>query len=199
MKRLLALLLSLLMVCFVGCSQNNNDSSADTDIVSTAKTGKLGSVEFGLGADVEQVKEHYSKLAEEYEKEHSSEDSHNHDNEVSAYYNLIKKDGYSVIDIASARFYYLNDQKEKGIAAVSTDGEVFGFTPGVTMKYEVEEAINVTGDTISGSEEEMKFLAVRTEPIVVLRYDFENIRLDFYFYDNVLISTVILDTNIWEK
>jgi len=198
MKRLLALLLSLLMVCFVGCSQNNNDSSADTDIVSTAKTGKLDSVEFGLGADVEQVKEHYSKLAEEYEKEHSSEDSHNHNGEVSAYYNLIKKDGYSVIDIASARFYYLNDQQEKGIAAVSTDGEVFGFTPGVTMKYEVEEAINAKGDIKSGTEDEMKFLAVRTEPIVVLRYDFENIRLDFYFYDNVLISTVILDTNVWK-
>lgn len=199
MKKIIAILITAVLICFAGCTGGNTDKNPQEEGNSIVSSGKIEGIDFGLGADVSTVKEHYSALAEEYSHNHTESDGHDHsEDENFAYYELIQEDGYSIIDIADARFYYLHDKQDKGIAAVATDSAAFGFTPGVTLKYEVEAAFEEKGDTVNAGEEELKFLAVRQDSVIILRYEFENYQLDFYFYDNMLITTVLLDTELWK-
>lgn len=198
MKKLLCLVLSLALICLAGCGGADTDSSSSGETVGeiekVAMTGKLDGIKYGLGADVDEVKEYYSSLEEEYESQHSDSDGHDHDTDA-PFYSEEQEEGYTVIDIATARFYFEEGNEDKGISAVATDAAVFGFTPGVTAKYEVEEALKVKGESLNATESELKLLAVRTEPVLILRYEFDDYQLDFYFYDNILITTAISDTN----
>lgn len=196
MKKIICLILCLAMLCLVGCGGDKDNSSSDTSslgkIESVVAEGKLQGIDYGLGADIEKVKEHYSNLAAEYEKEHNDGDGHDHSHDTAApFFAEDTKDGYVIYDISSARFFYEKGKEPDGISAVATDGELFGFTPGVTTKYEVEEAMTQEGESFSATEEELFFLPVRTEPVLILRYEIEEVQLDYYFYDNTLITTVI--------
>lgn len=200
MKRVLAVILCLALLLLAGCSGGSDkDNSSSEEGNTIVSSGKIEGIDFGLGADVTTVKQHYSALAEEYKQNHTGEDGHNHgeEDEHFAYYDFTEKTDYSIIDIADARFYYLNGQEDKGIAAIATDSAAFGFTPGVTTKYEVEEATEKEGETLNATEAELVFLAVRQEDVILLRYEYDNYRLDYYFYDNMLITTVLSDTDVW--
>ncbi len=195
MKKLLALCLAVCLVfAFAGCG-NTETPETNPEIEELAISGKIDGIDFGLGSDVATVKQHYKSLAESQE-DHFESDDHDHSAEH-AYYNLITKDGYSIIDISTARFYYVQGSEDKGIAAISTDGPTFGFTPGVTMKYEVEESVESSGKTLNATEDDLRFLAVRTGDTVILRYEYNNYQLNYFFYENVLIATVLVDTSIW--
>ncbi len=195
MKKIISLVLCLFLLCLAGCGADKDNSSSDTaplgEIEAVVAKGKLEGIEYGLSADIEKVKEHYSNLAAEYEKDHHDGDGHSHDDEDYAFFDESEKEGYVIYDISSARFFYEKGKESDGISAVATDGEVFGFTPGVTTKYEVEEAMTEEGESLNATEEELFFLPVRTEPVLILRYEIEDIQLDYYFYDNTLITTVI--------
>ncbi len=201
MKKFLCLFLSLCMLTFAACSDGDSssvDSADQNSIESTAAQGMLEGIKYGLGADADAVKEYYGKLASDYEAQHpQEEDDHSHD-DAAPFFAEKQKEGYTVYDISTARFYFENSKKDKGIAAIATDGEVFGFTPGVTAKYEVEEKITLKGKVVNAGESELSLLAVRTEPVIILRYEFENYQLDFYFYDNLLITTAISNTKNWK-
>lgn len=202
MKKLIALLLvlSLCILSLAGCrddegSSSNNSATGEIDAL--AADGKLDDIKYGLGADIDDVKKYYSDLEAEFLSEHTDEDGHNHDEEY-VYYNFEKKSDYSIIDISTARFYFENDKQDKGVSVIATDSETFGFTPGVTTKYEVEDSVKAEGETFNATDDELRFLAVRTEPVLVLRYEFEDYTLDFYFFENTLITTVITDTDNWK-
>ena len=206
MKKLIAISLCLALVfsLFVGCSKDtsSDDASGSTatgKIDSMAEKGKLEGIKFGLGSDIEEVKAHYQGLAIKYENEHGN-DNHDHGvtGEEAHYYYLKDKETYTEIDISSARFYFEKGKEEKGISVIACDSDTFGFTVGVTTKYEVEDAVKAEGESFNATEAELRFLAVRTEPILVHRYEYENYVLDFYFYDNLLVTTVIMDTENWK-
>ncbi len=205
MKKLFAILICICLIScvFAGCSEEKEPekppvTTADGKIDAVAAEGKLEGVDFGLGADIEALKIHYEELAEKYEEDHG-EDNHDHGvtGEEGHYYNLEENDEYTVIDVSSARFYFENGKEDKGVSVIATDSDVFDFKVGTTTKYEVEEALKAKGDSLSATEAEFRFLAVRTEPVLILRYEFGDYQLDFYFYDNILITTVIMDTENW--
>ena len=62
----------------------------------------------------------------------------------------------------------------------------------------MEEANEQKGDTLNATDAELVFLAVRQEEVIILRYEYDNLRLDYYFYDNLLITTVLSDTDVWK-
>ena len=205
MKKLIALMLCISLVALAGCgaapssSEPSSSKSATGEIDSLASDGKVDGIEYGLGADVETVKEYYETLAEEYAAEHTDTDEHLHDDaEEYHYYAFEEGEDFCTIDISEARFYYETGKEDKGVSVIATDSETFGFIPGETMKYEVEDAIKAEGDIFEATEAELRFLAVRTEPLIVLRYEFSDYQLDFYFYDNLLVTTVLIDTNNWK-
>ena len=208
MKKTICLLLSVLMItlCFAGCGGKDKDNSSSDDaalgnIEASAMEGKLDTVKYGLGAEVDEVKDHYKKLADDYKASLEDEDEHHDHNPDAednfAYYSVEKKKGYTVIETTDARFYYIPKNEDAGVLAIATDSEIFGFTPGVTSKYEVEMELAEEGETVNASEAEKLLLAVESDPIVILRSTFDNYQLDFYFYDNVLITTTIVDTENW--
>ena len=205
MKKIIALALCICLISclFAGCckSEPSEDTSSSTStgkIDSLASKGKIDGVYYGLGADIETVKAHYKELAEKYKEEHG-EDNHDHGvtGEEGHYYYLDEYDDHTVIDVSSARFYFENGKEDKGISAIASDSDTFSFSVGVTTKYEVEEALKAEGKAVNAGEDELRFLAVRTEPVLVLRYEFGDYQLDFYFYDNLLITTVIIDSDNW--
>ncbi len=200
---ILALCICLISCLFAGCgkaevSSETDSTTATGKIDSLAAEGKLDGVKYGLGADIEELKSYYEALANEYEENHG-DDNHDHGmtGEEAHYYYLDEYEEHTVIDVSSARFYYENGKEDKGISVIATDSDVFGFSVGVTTKYEVEDAVKAEGDTFNATEDELRFLAVRTEPVLVLRYEFDDYQLDFYFYDNLLMTTVITDTENW--
>lgn len=205
MKKIIALALCICLISclFAGCgksepSKDTSSSTATGKIDSLASKGKIDGVDYGLGADIETVKAHYKELAEKYAEEHGDDD---HDHGVTGaeahYYYLDEYEDYTVIDVSSARFYYENGKEDKGVSVIASDSDTFGFSVGVTTKYEVEEALRAEGKSVNAGEDELRFLAVRTEPVLILRYEFGDYQLDFYFYDNLLITTVIIDTENW--
>ncbi len=205
MKKIIALALCICLISclFAGCgksepSKDTSSSTATGKIDSLASKGKIDGVDYGLGADIETVKAHYKELAEKYAEEHGDDDhDHGVTGEEGHYYYLDEYDDHTVIDVSSARFYFENGKEDKGISAIASDSDTFGFSVGVTTKYEVEEALKAEGKAVNAGEDELRFLAVRTEPVLVLRYEFGDYQLDFYFYDNLLITTVIIDTENW--
>ncbi len=208
MKKIVALVLCLCFIAclFAGCgkseeAEKSSSSSEDKSVVSIASDGKLDGVKFGLGANIEEVKAHYEALASEKEDnaEQVDEEEHNHliTDQEAHYYAFKEKEGYNLIDISSARFYYETGKEDKGVSVIASDSDTFGFSVGITTKYEVEEAVKAKGKSFNATEAELRFLAVRTEPILVLRYEFDDYNLDFYFFDNILITTVITNTENW--
>ena len=78
MKKLLAVLLCLLLaVSFVGCK--NNEADKNPEIENLAISGKIDGIEFGLGSNVEEVKRHYSALAQNGHTHTEEDENHNHD------------------------------------------------------------------------------------------------------------------------
>ena len=207
MKRLFCIALCFLALCLSGCG-NNEDTPSNSTTAEKIETivgiGKFEDMEYGLGADVDTVKDYYSGLVDEYNEIHMNdsqdgEHSHVHDHEaVIPYYSLNKNDGYTEIDVSDVRFYYINKKSENGISVIATDKDVFGFTMGSTTKYDVEEAMAVKGETRNATEDDLRLLAFPTEPMVILRYEYENRMLDFYFYENMLVTVAIIDSENWE-
>lgn len=205
MKKALVLFLCLMLVCAVGCSpSDDNTSSGDavsiSEIEKSVKEGNLDTVKYGVGDNAEEVKSYYQKLASDYAYAHSSEseDAHNHNHnhdidEDFASYEEVQRDGYTLVKTAKARFYC----KAGKVVAVSTDSDVFGFTPAITSKYEVEEAITADGKTFTARTEDFVFSPFASEGTIILRYKIDDYQLDFYFYENSLLSTVIIDTEKW--
>lgn len=205
MKKLLSLILCLSLLCLAGCGGedvSSTDSSSENKIKASVASGKLGGIKYGLGAEVNEVKDYYSGLVEDYEAIHTGEnagighedEAHVHDpnDELQIpYYSEAQDDIYTEIDVLSARFYYETDNQDKGISVVATDADIFGFSMGITTKQEVEEAVGDDGETINATAEELRFLAFPFEPMIILRYELENCQLDFYFYDNAIVTTLI--------
>lgn len=207
MKKILSIIICLCLIFSLSaCGGNRNDALEDDSqkdyIEQTVRKGKLDICEYGLGSDIEAVKDYYKQLADNYDEiteEHDTEGcNHDHTSDPNfAYYEVSKKNGYTVIETADVRFYYTKNT-EDGITAIASDSAVFGFTPAVTTKYEVEDAIAASGKTVNANEDDLKLLAMPSDSVIILRYTFDEYQLDFYFYENSLITTVILDREKWE-
>jgi hypothetical protein len=202
MKKLLCLVLSLALLCFAGCSNDKDISSSSngkTAVKDSVASGKLGNIKYGLGAKADEVSKYYSDLVKDYEAIHTGENAGvGHENEAHVhdpndelqipYYELGTKGKYTEIDVLTARFYYDGDKK---IEAIATDTDIFGFVMGLTSKQEVVNEVGTDGKTINATKDDLKFLSFPSEPMIIHRYELENCYLDFYFYDNALVTALI--------
>lgn len=208
MKKILLFFLCVSMLLLAACKHNDDgltsfqEADYETKIENTAAKGELEGIKFSLGADIGGVKSYFKKLADDYNANHQNDGEHNHnfgslDDEEYAYYNVVDKTAYSVIETANARYYYDRDNRTAGIVAISSDSTVFGFTPGLTTKYEIELEFKSEGKTVSAEEKDLELLSMPTASVLILRYTFEDYQLDFYFSENMLISTAIIDRENW--
>lgn len=199
MKKLLCIGLAFCMLCLCACGADKNDASSklqeNSVIADAAESGVLEVSKFGLGAAQDEVKKHYQKLVDDYNKLHKDEDEeehdHNHSDEIIPFYDIDLKGKYTEIDVATCRFYYENKNQDKGIVAIATDTNVLGFEMGITTKQEVEEAVGKKGDVFAATKEEETFLAFPLENLTIFRVEYTKAVLDFYFYENTLVNAVL--------
>ncbi len=209
MKKLICLVLALCMLClFAGCGKEPTKEDApstiskNSEIEKIAESGKFEDCEYGLGASYDEVKKHYKKIYDDYMDIHAApgageghEDENTadgaHDHEEFPYFNVSETEDYVEIETAKFRFYIDAKDENKGVVAIATDADVFGFTSNVTTQYEVVEKVGSDNKTLNATDEEMAFVAYKQDNTLVLRYEYEKNILDFYFCENTLQTTVI--------
>lgn len=202
MKKVVCMLLSLaILFSFAGCKKGDNPSSVNSGKNSAeeyAKKGQIPEQKFSLGADIQTVKQYYSDIVAQFEKEENEEENpgHNHENLEAYYLDVAEGEKTVRMDIGNTFFFYEKAKADKGISVISTKETAFGFVPGSTIKQEIEMAFESKGETLDATEDDMYFV-IQTDTSVILRYTFENIKLDFYFTDNILMTTVIMNTQNW--
>lgn len=205
MKKILCLILALLVLCLSGCGADKDVSSSSPGnpvIENAATDGKFSGAEYGIGDSVQEVKDHYKKIVDDYEAIHMGEgasEGHEHEHHIHdansqdkiPYYDVDPEGNYVEIDVADFRFYYEGKKDENGITAIATDGDVFGFVMGSTTKQEVEEAVGKEGVTTNATEEDKIFLAFPQDNLIIFTVTYENRAISFYFYENLLVTAVI--------
>ena len=207
MKKLLCLILSMALLCLVGCGSDKDadPSGAGNSVIEKAViAGTLKEAKYKIGDNADEVNNHYKKVLADYEAIHMGENAgighedegHIHDandEDKIPYYDLSVKGAYSEIDISDFRFYFETDNKEKGIVAVATDTDVFGFVMGNTTKSEVEKSVGKTGTTLNATENDKIFVAFPQSNMIVFRLEYEEEEklLDFYFFENMLVTVVL--------
>lgn len=205
MKKILCLILALLVLCLSGCGADKDVSSSSlgNPVIENAVTdGKFSGAEYGIGDSVQEVKDHYKKIVDDYEAIHMGEgasEGHEHEHHIHdannqdkiPYYDVDPEGNYVEIDVADFRFYYEGKKDENGIIAIATDGDVFGFVMGSTTKQEVEEAVGKEGVTTNATEEDKIFLAFPQDNLIIFTATYENRAISFYFYENLLVTAVI--------
>ncbi|MBQ1187286.1 MAG: hypothetical protein IIX54_06345 [Clostridia bacterium] len=205
MKKLLCIILALFVLCLAGCKSDKDVTSSlsgNTEIETAVQNGKFVGADYGIGADVKEVKDHYKKIVEDYEAIHMGEgagEGHEHEHHIHdannedkiPYYDADPEGNYVEIDVADFRFYYESKNAEKGIVAIATDADVFGFVMGSTSKQEVEEAVGKEGVTTNATEEDKIFLAFNQDNLIIFTCTYEERAVSFYFYENLLVTAVI--------
>ncbi len=203
MKRIICLLISLAMLfSLAGCKKeennNSNPNGSEISVEEYAKKGQIPEQKFALGTDIETVKKYYSDLVAQYSEENPNEENtgHSHEDVEAYYFDVIEGEKTVRMDTGNTTFFYEKAKADKGISVISTKETAFGFVPGSTTKQEIELAFETKGKTLDATEDDMYFV-IQTDSYVILRYNFENIKLDFYFTENLLMSTVIANTQNW--
>lgn len=207
MRKFLCLVLSLAMLCLVGCGADkdvNSSGSEKSGIEQTITAGTLKEAKYKIGDNADEVNNYYKKVMDDYEAIHMGEnagvghedEAHIHDandEDKIPYYDLNEEGNYFEIDVADYRFYYEKDNKSKGIVAIATDSDIFGFVMGYTTKSEVEKSVDKTGKTIKATDTDKVFVAFPQENMIIFRLEYEEEEkiLDFYFFENMLVTVVL--------
>ncbi len=207
MKKVLCFVLAVSLLMLVGCSKDKDISSSGSDkseTQSAVTAGTLKEAKYKIGDNADEVNNYYKKVMDDYEAIHTGENAgvghedegHIHDandEDKIPYYDLSEKGAYTEIDVADYRFYYESQNKSKGIVAIATDTDVFGFVMGNTSKSEVEKAVGKTGKTVNATDNDKIFVAFPQDNMIIFRLEYEEEEkiLDFYFYENMLVTVVL--------
>ena len=203
MKKIVCMLLSLAILfslsgCKKGEGNKTGSNNSEISVEEYAKKGQIPEQKFSLGTDIQTVKQYYSDIVAQYEEEGPTEESPGHSHEDLEAYYFDVTEGEKTVRMATGNttFFYEKAKADKGISVISTKDTAFGFEPGSTTKQEIEASFETKGKTLDATDDDMYFV-IQTENCVILRYTFENIKLDFYFTDNLLMTTVIMNTQNW--
>lgn len=193
MKKLTAIFLGLIMMfCFVGCKEKegNNSSGYEIDINYYMGVGQISEAKYGLGFNPDDI-----------EKEAEAQNGgHNHEGDgnegVISYNNFSGNEAY-ILD----GFYYCykTGKESKGIACIISTDAVYGFTAGLTSKYEVNSVISpLNPESTVADKEEFFYLPFAMENIEKLTIKNKNNILSFYFENDILIAASLYNSENWE-
>lgn len=182
MKRTVALLVALLLVCLCGCGDKAKKSELEVDIEYYAGIGQMPESEYALSADIAQ----FEKLAQE-----SAESTeHNHD---AVYYEIEDMGENSCIYAGQFLYYYENDEKEDGVACIVSYDGGYGFEA-ATVSVEIRDTLADAGYTAEerDAEQDDTFFLPKGN-FTCLEYDFDERTVKFIFEDNLLTACLLAD------
>ena len=201
MKKIIAVILSfVLCLSFSACSKevvSSNDYKQNMEsITESLNKGKIPEIDFALGDNPDGIKKHFDdQLANESQTE---EEGHNHSHDEVTSFTVTQGLRSVKMDAGKFVYHYEIDKKEKGISVIVSYTKAFGFTAGETTMQEVSACFDPNSvKKILPSEDDMYFLVYPSSDCMVLRYEKDNLKLDFYFSENLLIAAVLLDKANW--
>ncbi len=134
MKKVISLFLLVLMIfcVFTACEKVNEtyvstSSKPPVALANLASSGKITEMQFGIGANVDEVLAYYNA---QYESDPYAA-------EVLVY----ETREYTKIDLGAFAYYYETENKEGGIVGVTSVEKAYGFTAGLTTLEEVKNSM----------------------------------------------------------
>ncbi len=194
MKKVISVLLCLLLiVTFASCAKKKEkkQDTQNTGIISIAETGKITEAEFAVGNDLSLLKEKMDTQRNEHAgEEHGYGESHDL---------MMHKEGntFSYYTDSSISYYYRSNNKEAGVAAIISYDAAFGFTVGLTNKYDITTAISDTPVVSKATEKQTFFLLFALEDCEILTYKAGKYNLNFYFSNGLLLCTALVNPELW--
>lgn len=200
MKRIIALLLSLLLItAFLGACKSE-EADPDEDVTSTTSTvklknqlkeGKIPELPLALGCDVSEAKAALIAL-EGLPADVVVEEGY-------TYYSTKTTENTVRLECEGVFYYYNTSAADKGISAMVTFEQAYGFNS-IDMMSNVTEAIPQQGTVYSPTAEDLYFVfgEPEAEKWSAVYYTNDNIRVDFFFCDSYLAATMIQDTTLWD-
>ena len=202
MKKIIAVILSLLFITclFSACSKesvsSNDYTNNKTAIENGINDGKIPEIDFALGDNPDGIKKHFDDLLAG--GDHSGEEDHNHSHDEVTSFTVTEGFSTAKMDAGKFVYHYEKDKKANGVSVIVSYTNAFGFTAGETTMQEVSACFDQNAITkFTASEDDMYFLVYPIENTMILRKESDNIRLDFYFSENVLVAVVLMDKNNW--
>jgi len=201
MKKLIAVILSfLLCLSLAACSKevvSSNDYKQKMEtITESLNKGKIPEIEYALGDNPDGIKKHFEDLLGN--ESHDEDEGHNHSHDEVTSFTVTQGLRSVKMDAGKFVYHYEIDKKEKGVSVIVSYTEAFGFTAGESTMQDVAACFDPNSvKTVLPSDDDMYFLVYPSSDCMVLRYEKDNLKLDFYFSENVLIATVLLDKSNW--
>ena len=171
MKKALSLILCIVFIfSFAACKEKEEKPTTSTpihtvDVKKYVDAGEFDTVEYKLGADVEQVKEKLQQITDDHGHE-SYNENENPDT------------GYTSISAGEYFCRYKTDQESKGISYIAINNGAFGFEKGTTST-KVREGMATLGYSATLREiKDGEFFGIpRGASAEVLEYQFEKNKL----------------------
>lgn len=187
MKKIIALLLALSLTLLVGCGgkKSKNDFKG-VDVEYYAKLGQIPESEIALGADADAT---YDDLKEKYEHKETDEELPHED----TFCLQFTEGEYTVISVPTVNYYYVTEEKDKGISCITVFEKAYGFSLG-TLYIEIQDDMTRRGfdAEIKPLDKETGFFMPYIEGCQYLEYKFEKAKVIFVFHENALAATAII-------
>ena len=196
MKRILALLLALVFVfSFAGCKKEkepqNETPSYQFDIAALAKEGKMPESTYALGTAFKVIDDAYNASLEHIDEAAGHFDENKMEfteGSVSYYYTS-----------GPFLYYFSKDKKDEGLCFIVNFDTAYGFMAGYATDAEIKAAMPKLTPTVrEAKESDLFFMPVAMEGCQMLIYEFDNIKLTFFMFEQTLVCTTLSDTNNWK-
>ncbi len=190
MKKLLCVFLSLaLCLSFAACGKDKdlaNDESKGT-IDAFASQGQIPELEIKLGSTPDEATAFYNTAATE------------NDNPDLVLGEMVGETAV-VLSNGIDSFYYEKQNAQYGISVIAlTGGTAYGLEiANTTTKSDVEALLSAKYTVNAATPEQLFFLPGVVDGAEVLTCSFENIRLDFFFFEDILSAVTLTNTTYWK-
>lgn len=202
MKRIIALCFCLIFVfTFAGCKKDKTEgvSGYDIDIAYYLSSGQINEAKYHIGTNPDDIERDAEKQQADHnhegEDEHEGADGHEGVITYTMYGNSIEAyicDGF--------QYCYNVGQEEKGISCIVAQDTAFGFVCGTSYKHEVKNAVSSLSPVESDAESNELFYSIYTmNGVSKITCTKNKYQLTFYFYEDILDSVVIVNTETWDN
>ena len=200
MKKLIAVLLALSFVfAFAGCKKEDAPAPTSSvenrsdEIAEAVAAGGIPEAEYKLGEKISTLSERYNEIINE-QYNTPTDGGHVH-GENDIYYDRTEGELSVSYAFSKFRYYYEKAKSTNGVSVVVSTDDAFGFKNGSSRKEVEDRLSSLKTEKLNAGEDELYFVPI--SEALILRYKSGKYQLDFYFYNNELVATVLRDTENW--
>lgn len=188
MKKIICILLAVLMcISFAACGKKGGSGTQNGDTFDlVAAKGQIPELSIKLGTMPNEAISFYRKEAE---------DKDNVDLE------LISTVGENTVNLSNGETHFCYERKHEqfGISFIAlTNGTAFSLEIANTpTKNDVEAKFSKNGTAAAATADQLFFMPGFSDGFEVISYNFDNIVLEFFFYDDFLTAVAMKNTTYW--